>query len=172
VSTPEEGAAVGPAGTGDRAELRALAEGYASAVDGRDGQGLAELFVEDGTLIVPRYPDELEPTVSRWGHDRLRAIPDGLARYHVTFHEVTGASYRIAGDRAEGQVRCVAHHVTAAPGDAGPGVPAGTDLVWFIRYLDSYVRTADGWRFETRALHLLWTEEHPVAVLGPPAVAG
>jgi len=149
----------------DEVELRSLSTGYAAAVDGCDGTMLAALFVPDGVLMVPDYPDDLRPVIARRGHDALRRLPDGLRRYQRTFHQVSNHHYVVAGDRASGQVACVAHHVTGAGGAAGDR-PAGTDSVWFIRYRDDYARTAAGWRIERRELHLQWVEEHPVAVLG------
>jgi hypothetical protein len=78
---------------------------------------------------------------------------------------VSNHTYAIDGDRASGDVQCVAHHLTSlgAPVEEGR---AGTDSVWFIRYRDEYSRTTAGWRIERRELHLQWVEERPVAVLG------
>ncbi len=52
---------------------------------------------------------------------------------------------------------------------AGTAEPAGTDMVWFIRYRDQYRRTGTVWRFVRRELNLQWVEEHPVGMIGPPA---
>jgi len=49
-------------------------------------------------------------------------------------------------------------------GKLPPGATA-TDLVLTIRYHDAYARTPDGWRFARREVHILWTSEHPVAVM-------
>ncbi|HEV3366806.1 MAG TPA: nuclear transport factor 2 family protein [Acidimicrobiales bacterium] len=158
----------------DEEALRALSTAYAAAVDACDGAMLTSLFVPEGELVVPNYPDDLRPTITRKGHEALRRLPDGLRRYHRTFHQVSNHNYAIEGDRATGKVLCVAHHVTGAGGRAEDGRAddgrAGTDTVWFIRYVDEYRRTGAGWRIERRQLHLLWVEERPVAVLGaaPP----
>jgi hypothetical protein len=153
----------------DEEALRALSTAYAAAVDTCDGAMLASLFVPEGELVVPNYPDDLRPTITRKGHEALRRLPDGLRRYHRTFHQVSNHIYAIEGDRATGEVQCVAHHVTGTGGRAEDG-RAGTDSVWFIRYRDEYRRTGAGWRIERRQLHLQWVEERPVAVLGaaPP----
>jgi ketosteroid isomerase-like protein len=158
----------------DEEALRALSTAYAAAVDACDGAMLASLFVPDGELVVPNYPEDLRPTIARTGHEALRRLPDGLRRYHRTFHQVSNHVYAIEGDRATGEVQCVAHHVTGTGGRAEDGRSedgrAGTDSVWFIRYRDQYRRTGAGWRIERRELHLQWVEERPVAVLGavPP----
>jgi hypothetical protein len=153
-------------------ELRSLSTAYATAVDERDGERLSGLFVADGALVVPRYPDDLRPVITRSGSDQLRRVPDGLTRYQRTFHHLTNHRYQVAGDLATGEVLCVAHHLSAE--SAGPAASVGTrddrrgaggpgtDMVWFIRYRDEYRRTDGGWRFVRRELHLQWVEHRPV----------
>ncbi len=159
---------------GDEEALRDLSLSYAAAADARDGETLAGLFVEDGALVVPRYPVDLRPVVTRSGPDALRQVAEMLRRYDRTFHVVSDTRFVVDGDQASGEVQCVAHHVTAAEGGAGrndaagSAGPAGTDMVWFIRYRDQYRRTGTVWRFVRRELNLQWVEEHPVRVLGPP----
>jgi len=157
----------------DEEALRWLSTAYAGAADDRDGEGLASLFTDDGALVVPKFPSDLRPVVTRRGHDALVQVAEMLRRYDRTFHLVTNHRFRVDGDTASGEVQCVAHHVSAAGGPetldpVHPG-PAGTDTVWFIRYRDRYRRTGAGWRFERRELDLQWVEEHPVARLGAPA---
>lgn len=158
----------------DERELAALVISYAAAVDGRDGDRLAGLFVEDGELVIPKVPVDLGPVVVRKGSEVLRQIPDGLRRFTKTFHEVLNREFTIEGGIARGVVYCVAHHVTAAEGaearsdGAKPAAGAGadgTDAVWYIRYLDDYRRTAAGWRIVRRELHLEWVEQRPVSLI-------
>jgi hypothetical protein len=165
----------------DRDALQELSLAYAAAADARDGEALAALFVEGGALVVPRYPVDLRPVVTRSGPDALAQVAEMLGRYDRTFHLVADGRFAVEGDHAKGEVPCVAHHVMAAegaeggtagsgpPAPAGPPGRAGTDMVWFIRYRDQYRRTASGWRFVRRELHLQWVEEHPVSVLGVPS---
>jgi hypothetical protein len=166
------------------AELRSLSTAYATAADHRDGELLSGLFVADGALVVPRYPDDLRPVITRSGSEQLRGVPEGLARYQRTFHQLTNHRYEVAGGLASGEVLCVAHHLSADPvdpadpvgpaesadtgGDRSGGGGPGTDMVWFIRYHDEYRRTDAGWRFVRRELHLQWVEDHPVAVVVAP----
>ncbi len=153
----------------DEDALRLLSTAYASAVDDLDGDRLADLFVSDGELVVPDLTGDLRPTITRAGHEALRRVPGGLRRYARTFHQVSDHRFALDGDVATGAVRCVAHHVTAPDGadDAAGGGGSGTDVVWFIGYVDEYRRTPSGWRFARRELHLQWVEEHPVALQGP-----
>ena len=158
----------------DEEALRDLSLAYAAAADARDGEALVALFADDGVLMVPRYPVDLRPLVARAAPDGIRQVAEMLRRYDRTFHLVSDARYVVEGERASGEVQCVAHHVTAAgqpggAGPAGPAGPAGTDMVWFIVYRDQYLRCGTAWRLARRELHLLWVEEHPVSLLGAPS---
>ncbi len=152
----------------DEEALRHLSTAYAAAVDARDGDRFAELFMADGELVVPDFPDDLRPVITRAGHDALRNVPQGLCRHAHTFHQVSNHQLAVDGDRATGEVQCVAHHVSAIDDGRAEELRAGTDVVWFIRYADEYRRTASEWKFERRALHLQWVEHHTVAVLATP----
>jgi len=159
----------------DEAALRSLSEQYAAAADDRDGGRFAELFVPDGVLMAPKYPDDLRPVKSLAGWKALRLVSEALGRYERTFHQVTNARFTIEGDQASGEVQCTAHHLSAAgeagstpreDGSTGDG-PTWIDHVWFIRYRDQYVRTPRGWRFGRRVLELQWVEDHAVVRIGP-----
>ena len=153
-------------------DVRALAElstAYAAAADDRDGDALASLFLPDGVLMVPDVPTDLRPVLTRTGA-AIRQIPNRLSRCARTFHQTTDHRFEVDGDRATGEVRCVAHHVVAHNPDDPVVTGAGNDTVWFIRYRDRYVRTDGGWRIERRELHLQWVEERPVALLAAGSV--
>jgi SnoaL-like domain len=150
--------------------LRTLSLDYAAAVDDRDGERLSQLFVADGELVVPKFPDDLGPVITRAGHQALRRVPQGLSVYERTLHQLSNHRYQVDGDQASGEVQCVAHHLSAAGGRTGAAGPEGsvaTDMVWYIRYRDGYRRTDAGWRFVRRELHLQWVEDHPVRALVP-----
>jgi len=150
--------------------LRTLSLDYAAAVDDRDGDRLAQLFVADGELVVPKFPDDLGPVITRAGHQALRRVPEGLSVYERTLHQLSNHRYAVDGDQASGEVQCVAHHLAPAADltvAAGPAGMVATDVVWYIRYRDDYRRTEAGWRFVRRELHLQWVEEHPVRALAP-----
>jgi hypothetical protein len=147
----------------DRVALFDLSIRYAAAADNRDGDAFAELFEPEGEAMFPAYPDELRPVVRRSGQAALRRTPGALKGYVVTFHQVSNPIFRIEGDDADGTVQCVAHHLTGEPGAVG-----ATDLVWFIRYEDTYRRRDGSWRFRRRVLHLQWVEQHRVDVVGLP----
>ena len=143
--------------------MSALALGYAAAVDALDGPAFADLFTDDGELWVPDLAAGGTPTIRLAGRDQLLAIPSGLARYHATHHAVRGSTYEVSGRTATGEVTGVAHHLLATD-DTHDG---GIDVIWYLRYVDEYVATDDGWRIGRRVLHLRGIEERRVVYLGP-----
>lgn len=141
----------------DRFALRELAEAYARCADRRDGPGLAALFEPDGVLRVEHPPPRR--SVELHGRDEIAAAIGQLSRYAATLHLVANHYAAIDGDRATAEVYCLAHHVMPAE---------QVDHVMVIRYLDSYARYPDGWRFVRRELAVDWTEERSVTSLAVP----
>jgi ketosteroid isomerase-like protein len=135
----------------DRLALRALADQYASAVDRRDRDAFLDVFHPDAVLVLLDHADPTVVTATRAGHAELAAVTELIARYERTFHFVGNARYEIDGDRATGEVYCLAHHLT-------PNRHGGTDYVMLIRYQDSYSRRDGGWRIDERRLVTDWTE--------------
>jgi uncharacterized protein (TIGR02246 family) len=120
-------------------DVRALVDGYAVAADERDADRFAALFADDAWMAVGDHRFE--------GRDAIATIPERLAKYDVTMHLVSTHRVDVDGDRATGVTYCEAHHRTGE-----------TDKVMFIRYDDEYARGAEGWRFASRTLRLLWEE--------------
>jgi hypothetical protein len=131
-----------------------LSRVYASAADQRDRDRFLGVFAPDARLTVCRPgPDAVPRTIT--GHDELASIPTSLARFERTFHLLGQAGYEGEGDRATGEVYCVAHHLTR---DAA----GTTDTVMFIRYADEYRADASGaWRIADRRVQIDWTETRP-----------
>jgi SnoaL-like domain len=137
----------------DRLELRALVDRYAVAVDARDAEAFASLFLPDGVLSV--HEDEGAPPAVRYvGADELRSVMELLRFYTRTFHLMANHLSDVRGDEATGETYCLAHHLV----EDGRGL---TDLVMFIRYRDAFARTRGGWRFARREVLREWTEERP-----------
>ena len=113
--------------------------GPADAAWGADG--VAELFVEDGLWEAEALD------VRAVGREAIRA--SFAARRHTAFvssHNVTNPIIRIDGDTARGQWNGIFYSRSAT----------GTQI-GFGTYHETYVRTADGWRF--RQLRLTITGE-------------
>lgn len=146
----------------DLLALRDLAQCYAAAADNLDGELFASLFAQDATLSV-HYPQAPARLIE--GSAAIAGVVRSLGeRFAATFHFVGNHQAQVAGDTAVGEAYCLAHHLHR---DAD-GAPA--DLRMAIRYADAYVRAADGtWRFQRRAVNVLWQWLSPVAAspLGP-----
>ena len=143
----------------DRLEIRALVDRYARAADQVDGPGAATLFIPEGVLRIFER-GITEPVRERIGREAIATAFAGLSRYDVTVHVVANHLVEIDGDAASGETYCLAHHVRTV----GEGAQAHlSDYMMAIRYLDTFARTAEGWRIAQRHLQLEFTEERPVS---------
>jgi uncharacterized protein (TIGR02246 family) len=129
----------------DEYALLHLAELYAQAVDRRDADALASLFIEDGIIERPG---------SLWrGHEKLRGIVARLnTLYASTFHTVRNQTTVIDGANAHGETYSVAMHILNST-DGGR-----TRMDMGIRYQDSFVRQDGVWLFARRELIVDWME--------------
>lgn len=153
--------------TTDRLALADLVHIYASAVDDRRFEDVAELFTENSELRLPDPPRSLEPVRRHHGRDGVRAAMASLAAATRTEHAIVGEVYAAAdeADYALGRITCIAHHWTLRDGRA-------SDLVWHLRYDDEYLRTPAGWRIHGRALTINAIETRPVRRLRVPPSDG
>ena len=134
--------------TADRVALRDLVQAYAEGCDTRDATLLRSCFTEGATLTVHWVDRDATSMTFPAGADQ---IPEGLARYDLTFHFIGIHRVQIDDDQASGHTYCLAHHVTDT-----------NDHVMAIRYEDTYRREADGWKIAERHLRHLWTERTTV----------
>jgi hypothetical protein len=133
--------------------LRSLAASYAAGVDRRQLDLFLSAFRPDAILAVHRGPAGPggEPRLMR-GHAEIGRVVQLIARYPRTFHLLGQGRYEVRGDRASGEVYCVANHYI--PDDQG-----ASNLVMYIRYQDQYRREPGGpWKIERRDVHPDWTE--------------
>ena len=139
----------------NRLAISDLVHAYCQGVDRLDPDAVARLFTEDGTFVAYAEPGATEPTSRSEGRDAItKAI--GMARYYKrTTHTIGNHVAVVDGDRATGETRVVAYHVL---GDEG----AETLMIWHIRYLDTYVRSAEGWRIGERVLRVDMVSNQPL----------
>jgi len=133
----------------DEARLRDTALRYARMMDRMSFDDLPTVFAEDGVLSGPGY----EMT----GHDQLRAGLQSLDQFDATLHGVLNTYFEIDGDRATGEVYCVANHVHQVD-----GIPFKLDMG--IRYQDEYTRQGDIWVIQRRTFHMVWETDTPMRV--------
>ncbi|WP_196805132.1 nuclear transport factor 2 family protein [Mycobacterium sp. UM_WGJ] len=145
--------------TASRLELSELVHRYASYVDARRFDEVAELFTADAELVLPDPPDHLEPCVRHHGHAGVRDAMSALAAVTRTQHGIVGevytASTSTSTDVASGEITGVAHHWIEHDGKL-------TDYVWYLRYRDAYHRLGQGWRIARRELTIDAIESRPV----------
>jgi hypothetical protein len=138
----------------DREELRRLGQDYAAAADGLDNVGWADLFTPDGVFESTVAGDDA-PMYAVTGRDELLGVITLLAHYRMTQHYICNHRIDLDGDTATGEVYCVANHLIESDG-------AVDNFVMNIKYLDDYVRTANGWRFARRHLVSRWLQRAPI----------
>jgi len=128
-----------------RDRIRALAQRYALAVDGKDLDGLAALFVED--VDNGRYGPGREGVKTFYDH--------ALRQFHCSMHLVANHVIDFDDDEhAHGVVYCRAQHHVLEPEH------------WFdqaLAYWDTYERVGTGWLFRRRRLKSWYRQEfgHP-----------
>lgn len=137
-----------------RERIRQLAFRYAMAVDGKDIDGLAELFVHD--VRNGRFGE---------GREGVKTYYDNVLRtFHCSMHLVANHIIEFDDDdHAHGVVYCRAHHHVLE-----------TDH-WFdkaLAYWDTYERAGDEWLFRRRRLKSWYREEFGLRVEAAPEGGG
>ena len=124
-----------------RDKIRELALRYALAVDGKDLDGIARLFVADVDN-------------GRWGTGRSGVkmfFDQSLRRFHCSMHLVANHVIDFDDDEhAQGVVYCRAQHHVLEPEH------------WFdeaLAYFDTYEHVGDEWLFRRRRLRS-WYRQH------------
>lgn len=141
-------------------ELRSLAARYAAGVDRRDKTLFLSAFADDAVMVVP--PSSGGGTgLELNGHDEIARVIGLITRYPKTFHFVGQAHYEFGATENNGEVYCIAHHITPE---------RDRDLVMYIRYHDIYrrERSSNAWVIGRRLVHVDWTESTETRPLTSP----
>lgn len=117
--------------------LRELAMRYCRAIDRRDPELLRSVYHEDAM-------DEHGTVFSDRASVFVERQPEIMAPFELTAHYVTNTSYRLDGDRAEGELYFIAYHRVTEP--------KPQHIVVTGRYLDRYERRAGVWKIAYRRL--------------------
>lgn len=151
------GAFLDAAAVADRLAIAELVHRYAQAADRADGEAVAALFTEDGTLVVYDRPGTADPRPPRRGRPAIAAAVASLARYRATSHVIGNHTATVHGAEAEAETRCVAHHVSDT--DEGPTVET-----WHLRYFDRFRRVDATWLLVERVLRVDFTVTGPAGL--------
>ena len=144
---------VSPQEAADRLAIRELVEAYAHCADRRDAKGQMALFTVDTHFVV--YMDAKDPKPSQELHSRESLAPvfADLDRYAATIHFLGQSTIlSLSGDRATGEVYCIAHHLTVDGSKRSLMIAA-------LRYTDAYVKQDDAWLYAERLLYVDWIEQ-------------
>ena len=134
--------------------IRQLAERYALAVDGKDLDGIAALFVAD--VDNGRFGT---------GAEGVKAFYDqSLRNFHCSIHLVANHVIDFDDDdHAHGVVYCLSQHHVLEPEH------------WFdvaLAYFDEYERVDGAWRFRRRRVRSWYRQEHSERVVATPTASG
>lgn len=140
----------------DRSALSDLVHRYAAGVDDHDVETVIGLFVGDGELVLPEPPDVLTPVRSHRGPAAIRDALGAATSVGRTHHAIDSEVYTPGANDvvAQGRIAATAHHWSGR----SEGI---TDLVWYLRYDDEYVRVESSWLLTRRALTIDAIETRP-----------
>ena len=123
----------------DRMEIQDLLVAYSTAVDTQDWKAFAALFTPDALI------DYSAMGGSRGGVEETVAfLEKSIPNFSSTQHLVANSAIELQGDRAVGRTMC--HNPMVMKRESGE------EHVFFcgLWYRDEFVRTPEGWRFQTR----------------------
>lgn len=129
----------------DRLEIQKLLVDYAAAIDQKQLDRLSDIFLPDAFVSYVPYGGPEGPF-----HEIKDWLAQSLDGYPATQHLLANPDITIEGDTARGRVMCFNPLVTInEEGKRG--------LAWLgLWYVDSYVRTAQGWRISSRSEEPCW----------------
>ncbi|TQO20333.1 SnoaL-like protein [Rhodoglobus vestalii] len=128
----------------DELAIRDLSHRYAMALDKNDVEVWRALFSQ-GIVF------ESGTSAPRGLEDVVRIPEDQLKRYKKTLHSVTTQQVFLDGDKATGEVYCVAHHIYE-DFHQNDRLPFDLSHNFLIRYDDDYVREDGRWVFARRRI--------------------
>ena len=129
----------------DEWEIRNLSHRYAQAIDRGDTAAWRSLFTADVVLQTGDKPPS--------SYVEIVSSPElQLRRYEKTWHGVLTQVIHVDGDRAEGEVYCLARHIWTASHNTPGDMPLALSHDMTIRYQDEYRRDDGEWKFAVRKI--------------------
>lgn len=130
----------------DRQDITDVALRYARSLDTKNFDTLIQCFTPDAVYGERR------------GHAEIEAIARGaLEPLDCTQHITTNFQIQVDGDSATMECYFHAQHIRQS-------AVGGAELIIAGTYEDQLVRTQDGWKFQSRLLHVLWRNGNPAVL--------
>lgn len=130
-----------------REALHSLVTAYSRAVDRRDFKLLRSLYHDDAY-------EEHGDMFKGGPDDYVAFVESALSKYAATAHYVVNTAFKVAGDRAEGEVYKINYHRSHGPN--------AREVITGSRSLDRYRRDEGEWRFLGRSITLDWSSSRAV----------
>jgi ketosteroid isomerase-like protein len=131
----------------DRLEIQDLIARYSYALDRRDYDALDELFTADAML------DYRATGAIRGSLAEMKAfVAEAFTMFDATQHLTTQTFIEFSDDGNTANAKSACHNPMVFGGDNKPKM-----MIVGLWYVDTLVRTPDGWRFKERTEELLYT---------------
>ena len=130
----------------DRLEIHELIARYSVALDSRDYDALDALFTDDAVL------DYTATGAIKGSLAEMKAfIAQAFTMFEGTQHLTTSTTLQFSDDGNTAQGKSACHNPMVFGGDLKPRM-----MIVGLWYVDTFVRTADGWRFKERVEQQLY----------------
>jgi hypothetical protein len=139
----------------DRLAIRELVDAYSHCADRRDAKGQMALFTKDTHFVVYMDAKSSTPSMELNRREDLAPVFGDLNKYEATTHFNGQNTVVLDGDRATGELYCIAHHVSSSGGKR-------TIFIASLRYYDTFVKADGTWLFAERKLLVDWTDTRPL----------
>lgn len=143
----------------DKAECIELSNAFAYYLDSNMAEPFADLFTEDGVWV--------RHGVAIKGRAAIAATFQDRAARALTRHVTTGHVFTALGAASAEAVCYNRSYYSLGDGDLPRSFTGGEVII--LDFLDSYVRTPEGWRFSRREGRYVMLPESMRSQFAPPA---
>jgi len=143
----------------DEAEIRAVILGYVDVLDNRDFDRIAEAFTDTAQLetsfesYIPGAEAFTGVLPIQGGKGIAAGVGGRMSVLDATQHFLGAMWFEPTAEGVRARTQVIAHHHRGGSFYHTGGT-----------YIDSFVRTGDGWRIERRLLHTSWTTGDPKVI--------
>lgn len=130
----------------DRLEIQELIARYSVALDTREYDALDALFTDDAVLDYTATGG-IKGSLA----EQKAFIKDAFTMFDGTQHLTTSTTLRFADDSDTAYGKSACHNPMVFGGELKPRM-----MVVGLWYVDTFVRTADGWKFKQRVEQQLY----------------